>query len=182
MKTFTYTFTPQEPREAVEAYFEIAYNGQTEKDDDQVATVTIKAEEGDAITLQGTVTDESNEEPLEGVSITLACGDISYSATTDAQGHYQMTVYKHGAGYKYSLTAELEGYITYTTDTYYVNAFGENNVEENIKLQKNTPTAISLTTATQQRQQGYDLNGRPTTANTGKGIIIIVNGRKVVRK
>lgn len=179
-RTFTYTFTPQEAQEDVEAYFEFQYGGlPVEKSD--VVTVTIKAEEGEFITLQGTVTDKDTTEPLSGAVVTLTCGDIVYSATTGDDGQYAMPVYKFGASYKYAVSVVMDGYESYTNDTYYLNSFGEDSVVENFRLTRDTTTAIEAVRGSRSAAhgEGYTVGGRHA-AKTAKGLRI-VNGKKVIR-
>ena len=177
-RTFTYTFTPREAREAVDAYFEVQYGGLPVEKSDAVS-VTIKAEEGDCVTLTGTVTDKVTAEPLAGAVVTLTCGDIVYTATTGADGRYAMPVYKYGASYKYAVSVVMEGYESYANDTYYVNSFGEDTVEENFQLAGATTTAIAAVHGSQPTAGGYTVGGRRAT-KSAKGLRI-VNGKKVLK-
>lgn len=180
--TFTYVFTPLEANEGMDAYFEVQYADLPVEKSDPV-TIVIKAEEGESVTLQGTVTDQDNETPLGGAVVTLTCEDIIYSAITDDDGKYAMTVYKFGPSYKYTVSIEMEGYESYMIDTYYVNSFGEDTVEENFQLKKETTTAINdICNLQNDGSAVYNLAGQKVASNrqSTKGLYI-VNGKKYVK-
>lgn len=58
--------------------------------------------------LSGKVTDKATGAAIEGAEVTLSNNGVEYSATTDAQGEYNMTVYKFDR--KYAVGAKKLGY------------------------------------------------------------------------
>lgn len=91
-------------------------------------------------TLSGTITSAATSQPLEGVTVKLINGDILYSATTDAQGKYSMTVIQDGL--KYNLRIEKAGYTPYYKDN--VSAAGQNTL--NIALKDASGFYVTKTT------------------------------------
>ena len=61
--------------------------------------------------LSGTITSKSTHRALAGVPVKLTCGDVVYTATTDADGKYAVTVYKFDNTYSLDITAT--GYMPY---------------------------------------------------------------------
>ncbi len=59
-------------------------------------------------TLSGLVTDKATSKPLDSVVVTLHDNGVEYTDTTDAEGHYSMTVYKFDR--QYSVSARKLGY------------------------------------------------------------------------
>lgn len=176
-KQFAYTFTPQSAQQ-FDAYFEVVYNELSEKSD--AVTVVITEEAGQSITFYGTITDKDSNEPLEGAVVTLTCGEIVYTATTDDEGKYAMAIYKYGLEYKYTLTVTQNGYDAYTAEPYYVNAFGEDTVEENIQLTKSTTTAIATVPGGSAAEVTVHTIGGQRVKKTTKGLYII-NGKKIIK-
>ncbi len=177
-RTFTYAFTPQEASEGIDAYFEVAYAGLPVEKSDPV-TVVIKAEEGQFVKLWGTVTDKDSEAAIVGAEITLTCGDIVYTGTSDDEGRYEIDVYNSGTDYKYSVTVVAEGYDDIVLETFYVNGLGEDNMEHNFKMTSEIVTAISGMDDSSADAKVYDLQGRIVT-KAAKGLYII-NGKKTIK-
>lgn len=55
-------------------------------------------------TISGTVTDQKTAVPLQGVSVALASGEVSYSAETDANGNYMLDVMQDKLVYDMTLS------------------------------------------------------------------------------
>ncbi len=82
-------------------------------------------------TLSGQVYDDVTEEPVEGATVTLYNeeNDVEYTATTDADGIYTISVVQDALSY--TATIEAEGYKTLVgSDTYTF----ENSVEQSFGL------------------------------------------------
>lgn len=71
-------------------------------------------------TLSGKVTDKTTGSAIEGAKVILSNNDVEYSATTDAEGKYSMTVYKFDR--KYNVSVKKIGY--------YLEQMDEANVSE----------------------------------------------------
>lgn len=84
---------------------------------------------GEAPVVSGVVT--SNGTPVADVPVVLSSGDIVYSDTTDADGHYSFTVLQDK---DFQLTANINGYEPYAKD--------------NVKISGNTTFDITLSPAT----------------------------------
>ena len=76
--------------------------------------ITVKGEEPQVVTVAGNVTDTDNN-PLEGVTVTLNMNDEAITANTDANGAYTMDVTPVEDA-TYSMTFEKEGYVTKTIE------------------------------------------------------------------
>lgn len=62
----------------------------------------------------GVVVDESDEQPIEGATVTLSGGEYELTATTDAEGKFSIDVIKPLLDY--TVTVEHPDYISYTAD------------------------------------------------------------------
>ena len=62
----------------------------------------------DVALVEGTVTDEASELPIEGAQVTFVSGDVIYNATTDDKGEYSVTVYQ--SDLIYEATVEADAY------------------------------------------------------------------------
>ncbi|MCD4795329.1 MAG: carboxypeptidase-like regulatory domain-containing protein [Bacteroidales bacterium] len=83
--------------------------------------------EKDSPSVSGTVTDADTSEPTEGAVITIG---TSYTNTTNSSGFYNIEDVTAGT---YTLTCELTGYETYTTE---INVEGDETI--NIELQNSS--------------------------------------------
>lgn len=97
----------------------------------------------ETVTVTGTVTDQSTEETIEGVTVTLTVNApakegeaTTYTATTNAEGVYTMEV-TPVEGATYDMTFEKEGYVAKTIENV--------SLEEpqNVSLNQTTITGIS---------------------------------------
>lgn len=78
-------------------------------------------------TLNGKVTEKGTETAIPGVSVTLANDDASYTATTDDNGEYSITVYEFDN--ELTATFEAEGYETATETVTFTDLTQTLNVE-----------------------------------------------------
>lgn len=85
----------------------------------------------DARTMSGTVKNAS-EEAISGATVELTSGDVLYTATTDAEGAYTMTIAQ--TALTYTATVKAQGYLDAVEESI---SFAEGNVEKNFTL--NTP-------------------------------------------
>ena len=85
----------------------------------------------DARTMSGTVKNAS-EEAISGATVELTSGDVLYTATTDAEGAYTMTIAQ--TALTYTATVKAQGYLDAVEENI---SFAEGNVEKNFTL--NTP-------------------------------------------
>lgn len=81
--------------------------------------------EGEPKTLSGTVTNGKSGETLAGVEVKAVNGEVEYSATTNAEGAYQMSILKDSK--EYDLTVNVEGFFPYSEK---VNVRGGNAVKD----------------------------------------------------
>ncbi len=98
--------------------------------------VKVKGEEPQAVTVTGKVTDEENN-PLEGVTVTLTAGEETITATTTADGTYTMEVVP-AEGTTYNMTFAKDGYVTKTVENVDIN----NPIDAVLELVKVTVTGI----------------------------------------
>ena len=82
----------------------------------------------DPATMQGKVTNKKNGAAVEGASIVLTSGNVQYSATTDAEGNYNIEVVQ--TGLEYDMTAEKEGFFPQTGKI----SFAEGSITKDIVL------------------------------------------------
>lgn len=62
-------------------------------------------------TISGTVTDQKTAAPLQGISVALASGEVSYSAETDANGKYTLDVMQDKLVYDMTLSIADDSYM-----------------------------------------------------------------------
>ena len=98
--------------------------------------VKVKGEEPQPINVTGTVTDADNN-PLEGVTVTLTAGEETITATTAADGTYTMEVVP-AEGTTYNMTFAKDGYVTKTVENVDIN----NPIDAVLELVKVTVTGI----------------------------------------
>ncbi len=101
--------------------------------------ITVKGEEPQPITVTGNVTDVDNN-PLEGVTVTLAAGEETMTATTNAEGAYTFEVVP-AEGTTYNMTFEKAGYVTETLENVDIN-----NPIETVVLEREKVNVTGLVT------------------------------------
>lgn len=129
--------------------------------------------------LTGTVTDSESGEGIAGVTVTATAGDVTYTAETDSEGSYQMTVVQFDKTY----TVTLSGAADYNDAAPQTADFAAGDVVLDFVLVK-TATAIEGLPVNGQHAEGvYDLSGRKMNADgrLPKGVYV-KNGRKFVVK
>ena len=106
--------------------------------------------------LAGKVTDRQSGQPIAGAKVTLVSGNIEYSATTDADGAYDVAVIQTDLPYKASYKAE--GFESESIDI----AFATDDIHRDVTLKKSTATGIAdLTEPTAKTVQGiYTIDGQ----------------------
>ncbi|MCC8115326.1 MAG: carboxypeptidase-like regulatory domain-containing protein [Bacteroidales bacterium] len=119
--------------------------------------------------VSGYVTTEDG--PVEGAQLTLACGDVYYTGTTDIDGYYEIAVVQ--STLEYVLTVEVEGFesmsqeVTFTDDE-----------DQTVDFQFITSSIISIAEDSFSESPVYNLQGIRVTGTLRPGIYII-NGKKV---
>ena len=96
--------------------------------------VTVKGATPEPVTITGTVVDE-NQNPLEGVTVTLSAGEgtEAITATTNAEGAYTMEVVP-AEDAAYTMTFAKDGYVTKTIAVESLEAVPEVVVLEAVKV------------------------------------------------
>lgn len=91
--------------------------------------------------LSGTV--KSGETAIEGAKITLKSGDISYEATSEANGAYTISVPAENLDKQYAVTATAEGYEDYTaTETMTLTSDEKKSLDIEM-VKKDVPSVLS---------------------------------------
>lgn len=88
--------------------------------DNGAPVVTFVTESTNSTPLTGTVTTEAEGTPVANAAVTITAGNVQYSATTAADGTYQLNVFKTDRSYNFR--AEAVGYEPYKQE---VNGFAE---------------------------------------------------------
>lgn len=131
--------------------------------------------EAEAPVYAGKVVGKRNA-AIAGAEVVLTAGSVRYTATTDQQGHFAITVMQPAL--QYELTVSAEGYDTYTADVDMNTVEGE----QTIRLTATTTGIESMSNEQgTMRNEVYDLQGRRVNTASGKGIYVI-SGKKVVVK
>lgn len=88
--------------------------------DNGAPVMTFVTESTNSTPLTGTVTAEATGAPVANANVTLTAGNVQYSATTAADGTYQLNVFKTDRSYNFR--AEAVGYEPYKQE---VNGFND---------------------------------------------------------
>ncbi|MCR5077073.1 MAG: carboxypeptidase regulatory-like domain-containing protein [Prevotella sp.] len=137
-----------------------------------VVTFSIAKE---ASILSGRVTSKATGAAIANATVTLAAGGVSYTATTDDDGHYSMTVYQDIK--EYMLVTTADKYISDTTSI----TFNGESMEKNIEIAPLAPDSISsLCNKAVSSDKVYDLQGREVNTTPLPRGIYIRNGRKFI--
>lgn len=115
-------------------------------------------------------------EPIDGAPRRIINNNVTYTATTDADGNYTMQVFQ--AGLQYDVVVEAEGYETATD----VVDFAAGNLDKDFVL-TSTTTGINDVNAEVLDENApiYDIMGRRLTSKPSQGIYI-QNGRKYIAR
>ena len=115
-------------------------------------------------------------EPIDGAPRRVINNNVTYTATTDADGNYTMQVFQ--AGLQYDVVVEAEGYETATD----VVDFAAGNLDKDFVL-TSTTTGINDVNAEVLDENApiYDIMGRRLTSKPSQGIYI-QNGRKYIAR
>lgn len=123
--------------------------------------------------LTGAVTDAETNAPVAGAVVCIKSGDVVYTATTDADGQYTISVLQPTLDY--TLTVTAEGYLNYTYADEVSLAGGNQTL--NLEITPELPTGISSHNAVADDYAAvYNLAGQRVSPSH-KGMVII-NGRK----
>lgn len=144
------------------------------------------------VTMSGTVT-TTNGDIVEGATITLTAtpqpldqpnadgaprrvinNNVTYKATTDADGNYTMKVFQ--SGLTYTVTVEAQDCETYTEN---VVEFTDGNLQKDFQLVKTTTAIQDVNITADENAPIYDLMGRRLNGKPSNGIYI-QNGRKFI--
>ena len=91
------------------------------------------AVEKDATTISGTVTAKESGTAIEGAEVKLISGDVEYNGTTDAEGHYEVTVIQDAL--TYNMEVAKEGYFTYRSNDI---SFAEGSAVKDVEMDEAT--------------------------------------------
>ena len=129
---------------------------------------------GATITLIARPAAEEPTEPVEGAPRRVINNNVTYTATTDADGNYTMPVFQ--AGLEYDVTVAAEGFEPVTD----VVNFANGNLDKNYVL-TTIATGINDVNAEQLDENApiYDLMGRRLNGKPSQGVYI-QNGRKYI--
>ena len=132
--------------------------------------------------MQGTVTEAPAQaraagDAIEGALVTLTSGDVIYSGTSDAEGHYQIPVVQTDKEYNVKVTKE--GYLDYEEEAPV--SFADGNVDLNIQLVKDTVSGIGSVEA---ESVNVSIRGNVITvagAEDAQLAVFALNGMEVAR-
>ena len=129
---------------------------------------------GATITLIARPAAEEPTEPVEGAPRRVINNNVTYTATTDADGNYTMPVFQ--AGLEYDVTVAAEGFEPVTD----VVNFANGNLDKNYVL-TTIATGINDVNVEQLDENApiYDLMGRRLNGKPSQGVYI-QNGRKYI--
>lgn len=145
-------------------------------------TQTIFSYQAEPTYMQGTVTEAPAQaraagDAIEGALVTLTSGDVIYSGTSDAEGHYQIPVVQTDKEYNVKVTKE--GYLDYEEEAPV--SFAGGNVDLNIQLVKDTVSGIGSVEA---ESVNVSIRGNVITvagAEDAQLAVFALNGMEVAR-
>lgn len=145
-------------------------------------TQTIFSYQAEPTYMQGTVTEAPAQaraagDAIEGALVTLTSGDVIYSGTSDAEGHYQIPVVQTDKEYNVKVTKE--GYLDYEEEAPV--SFADGNVDLNIQLVKDTVSGIGSVEA---ESVNVSIRGNVITvagAEDAQLAVFALNGMEVAR-
>ncbi len=131
----------------------------------------------DIYQVYGTVTNADGD-PIAGAEISVVSDDVLYTGVTNEDGQYAIDIYQ--SGLDYTVSAQAEGYKTYTHSSPVNVGEGDQQVDMLMESESDAIQAISIDQLREQGTTVYDLQGRRVTRPaTG---LYIVNGRKTLIK
>ncbi len=130
--------------------------------------------------VSGKVTEQQTAAPIANATVTLQSGQVRYTATTDANGLYNIEVFKSNLDYNATISAE--GYTAVTRSVHFADA----DVTLNIAL---TDTASGISNINAKDDNGikgiYTVDGKKLQQlQQGINIVQMCNGtvKKVIVK
>lgn len=136
-------------------------------------------------TLSGVVKDSVKSTPIAGASVTIANADRTFTATTDADGAYSISI-EADDFLKYAITATADGYAEYTDSV----DLTDSNAVKDILLVDTLTTSISTVgndNLSSNPSNIYDVDGRLVRRNavSNEGLkpgVYVIRGKKVIIK